>query len=523
MLVRFLVIALCTALSAAGEAGPAPDRSGIQPLAGAGSRLGINLDGIADWNSELPFVDLMHLGRPWISQQQGKPWGKGPELQLDAAGWVQRLEPGCRAEQILLTGAGPDQVPPGDFVLLWQGDGDLALGNADIVACSAGRIAFRPKGQFFVQITRVNAEDPPRDIRVLLPGHEQDHQRQVFRPGFLERWRGFGTLRFMDWMHTNGSEIARWEDYPTPASWRWNRVPVPVMADLCNRLGAEPWFCMPHLADDDFVRRFATQVKELLDPRLRVHVEFSNEVWNGMFAQSRWAEQQAVADPRWKDLKPWEAKALFFAQRSLQVFRIWREVLGRERVVGVLAWQAAGGAYWLDGKLLGVDGVAAETDALAIAPYMTMCVPAKAGKAGGLDAATVAGWNVGQVLDHVETQALPQCIGWMRNAAAVAAKHKVRLLAYEGGQHLVGVQSGENDEAMTRLFHAANRDPRMGALYTRYLDAWKEAGGGTFCAFASCGRPSKWGSWGLMEAWNQPVDAAPKLQAVLAWMQAHPR
>ena len=35
-------------------------------------------------------------------------------------------------------------------------------------------------------------------------------------------------------------------------------------------------------------------------------------------------------------------------------------------------------------------------------------------------------------------------------------------MAYEGGQHMVGVIGGENNEAMTRLFQEANRHPRMG-------------------------------------------------------------
>ena len=39
--------------------------------------LGINLNGPADWNSELPFADVFRLSRRWISQREGQPWGKG--------------------------------------------------------------------------------------------------------------------------------------------------------------------------------------------------------------------------------------------------------------------------------------------------------------------------------------------------------------------------------------------------------------------------------------------------------------
>lgn len=51
-----------------------------------------------------------------------------------------------------------------------------------------------------------------------------------------------------------------------------------AMLDLANRLDADPWFCIPHLADDDFVRRFAELVKQRLEPERSVYVEYSNEV-----------------------------------------------------------------------------------------------------------------------------------------------------------------------------------------------------------------------------------------------------
>ena len=62
------------------------------------SRLGIDLAAPADWNTELPFVDVYRLSREWISQKRGAPWGQGPALALDGNGWVKRLEPDSWAE-----------------------------------------------------------------------------------------------------------------------------------------------------------------------------------------------------------------------------------------------------------------------------------------------------------------------------------------------------------------------------------------------------------------------------------------
>jgi hypothetical protein len=182
----------------------------------------------------------------------------------------------------------------------------------------------------------------------------------------------------------------------------------------------------------------------------------------------------------------------------------------------VIAWQAASGSYWTDGMLLGRSDVAKNCDALAIAPYVTLCVPAKAEK-GGLDAATVADWSMEQLLDHVEQKCLPESLKWIADQKKVAEKYNLKLLAYEGGQHLVGVGGGENNEKMTKLFQDANRQPRMGAIYQKYLDGWKAGGGDLFCVFASTGGWSKWGSWGLLEWYDQTEQDHPKFKAVLEW------
>ena len=36
---------------------------------------------MADWNTELPFVDVFRMSRPWISQKQGARFGE--EISLD--------------------------------------------------------------------------------------------------------------------------------------------------------------------------------------------------------------------------------------------------------------------------------------------------------------------------------------------------------------------------------------------------------------------------------------------------------
>jgi hypothetical protein len=79
------------------------------------SVLSLNLNGPADWNSELPFVDVMRLSRQWVSQKKGEGWGKGPPLALDANGWVTKLDAGCSATSPILT---VKRAPLGQYTLL---------------------------------------------------------------------------------------------------------------------------------------------------------------------------------------------------------------------------------------------------------------------------------------------------------------------------------------------------------------------------------------------------------------------
>jgi hypothetical protein len=167
----------------------------------------MNLSGIVDWNTEHPFADVFRLSRQWISQKKGQPWGKGPALELDEQGWVKRLEPDCFAETPILTGG---HAPAGEYVCLYDGEGQIDFGaGGKIVSRSPGRIVVdldARKQAAFLALRGTNPQNPLRHIRVLVPGSEASYPSNRFAPAFLNRWRSFNTLRFMDWMDTNGSK-----------------------------------------------------------------------------------------------------------------------------------------------------------------------------------------------------------------------------------------------------------------------------------------------------------------------------
>lgn len=480
-------------------------------------RLGINLSGPADWNTELPFVDVFRLSRAWISQRQGEAWGKGPPLDLDEHGWVKQLQANCWAETPLCTIAS-GHFPAGKYTVLYEGTGTIEFNGAKVVSREPGKLIIDvdpSRGGFFLRLMATDAKDYVRNICVIMPGFAESYAKDPWHPAFLKRWSGVACLRFMDFMHTNNSQIESWSERPTPqhATYMTHGVPLEVMLDLANRLQADAWFCMPHRADDDYVRQFAQMVKAGLDPKLKAYVEYSNEVWNGQFQQHRYAAAEGQ-ELKFAE-KPWEAAWCYTGHRSVQIFDIWeKEFGGRERLVRVLPSQAAN-AY-VSQQIVSFQDAAKHADVLAIAPYLSFNVSPE----GKPSADEVADWAVDRVLDHLQQHALPECKRWMEENRKVAEKHGLKLVAYEGGQHMVGIQGAENNERLTKLLHAANAHPRMERLYDQYLAAWKEERGDLFCYFSSVSEWSKWGSWGLLQYYDDDPARSPKAKAVFRWARS---
>jgi len=136
-------------------------------------------------------------------------------------------------------------------------------------------------------------------------------------------------------------------------------------------------------------------------------------------------------------------------------------------------------------------------------------------------------WTVDMVFDQlfnntyeeeVGNVTIDRAVGYMTNYKAFVDEYEIpQLLAYEGGQHLVGVGSANNNTAIRNLFEAANRDRRMYDAYMLYFDTWKQIGGGLFATFASTDSYKKSGSWGWKEHPSQTRQQAPKYDAILTW------
>jgi hypothetical protein len=182
---------------------------------------------------------------------------------LTPTGYPAALEPGQRAHMAVAWG--DTRYAPGEYVVRWDGEGELSfpLSTVRVASRAPGRIVLDvrdTRGPLWVGIEKTNPANPVRDVRYFWPGTEASAASQPFNPEFLRRLAPFSTLRFMDWGAVNHSPLVRWADRPLPGDAVYTSergVPVERMIDLANTLQAEPWFCIPHQADDDYVRQFA--------------------------------------------------------------------------------------------------------------------------------------------------------------------------------------------------------------------------------------------------------------------------
>lgn len=514
------------ATAAAGEARGLADPS-----------IGFGLNGISDWSAQQPFLDVMKTARRWIGHTPTQ-WGAVGFDDLQAGGfigpdgWPLAIPEGVTAlEALILTDMPPEAAGlAGSYVLRWQGTGTVGVaGRATETARAEREIRFDyapGDGAVAVAISATDPADPVRDITVVQARHLPLHAAgALFNPDWLAAVADARVLRFMDWMQANDPAPALWSERPlvTDFTWGWRGVPAEVMVDLANQIGADPWFTLPHTADDAYVAAFAALVRDRLDPRLVVHAEWSNEVWNWIFPQAQWAADQARL--RW-GAEGGDAWMQFAGTRAAEVADIWAAAFaGQEgrlvRVVGVqTGWPGLEQAL-LDAPLRQAEGLpppAASFDAYAVTGYF--------GHEIGED--SYSGYLRAWIADGSATERVTRTLRegsfralvtelWPYHAQA-AADRGLTLMMYEGGTHVVGLGAVTEDAAITGFMTAYNYGPEMAALYADLLAAWRDLGPpgqvGPFNAFVDVARPSRWGSWGALRHLD---DVNPRWATLAAW------
>ena len=518
--------------------------------------LSYNLAAPQDFNPGLQFLDLTKMMRPWIGHENPRAWGgmNSEELRaaghLDSDGWVKSIPPGFDRVGTIWNWSGFRETAgnghAGTYVATYDGEGSIDFrGDARVVSTQPGRIVFEnaDAGTIILDITQTDPNDTGDYIRniSIVPQEHLDlfASGATFNPDWLELVKDARELRFMNWTGTNNATLSSWDDVTSPQGpFSGRGVAVEDMVKLSNELGVDPWFTMPHLADDTYIRNFALYVRDNLDPALTVRVEYSNEVWNFAFAQTRWLRDQAVAE--WGTA---DAYIDYHAKKAVETALIWEDVFGGEtdrgRLVNVLGTLMVND--WLTNRLLDAPMwrenepnayVDPKTvfEEIAVTTYFGVTTISNEELRNKLFSIIqdpnidAQSWLASQLLDPDYGNSIPQITEFLEEISQIARDNGMRMVGYEGGQHLhhsfaVAGLTEADIKTMNDFMIGFVRSSQMADLYQVLWDVWAKHGDGAFMQFTDIGSPSKWGSWGLRSSLNDETPRSRLLENLNASTQ----
>jgi hypothetical protein len=415
-----------------------------------------------------------------------------------------------------------------------------------------------------LEMTSTDASDHARNFRIFhldfanTIGDDVDYE---INPDYIAYLNGLnvGTVRMINWMNVINSPADALDDlntvtYHTQSSnGRGSGISWQMIATFVDETGINPWLGIPHIAgwsSDDFIREMAQFFRDNIASERHIFVEISNEVWNSSFVENQYA----------RDNSPTGKAEDWVGIVVERIVRIFQEVFIDHSRFTVLA-----PTYSADGIPNGNQGQYTATVlsylnekqlaniAVAVNSYFASsmgdpCEPTSLSDNVGCSPADNATWApefdallsaspetivdvARKFIDHNTNIDFPsasldadlqQLLDWvggktdlrslLTNVKSTVDSFGVPMVAYEGGQHLVGRNSGISVDALTGQFGAANRGEQMAVAYEELFTMWDDIGGGMFCAFVDIGPYNSFGSWGLQESLVEPET--PKYRAV---------
>lgn len=478
--------------------------------------IGTNMSSFSDWSVERPMKNLFkHIRRNVITYTSTcNCWDLNVmnQIPVDEAGYPLQIPytttAGPTMVRYILSADGGNLRADSSYVLLWDGSGSFTWeGGVQVLQNQANRVVFRPttNGNIFINITSSALGNHMRNFRLLRLQHENDDlNAQPFYPVFLDKIAPFTVLRFMDWAETNNSTNTVWNDRGKVTDFTYagdHGVPYEVMIQLANITGKDVWICVPHQADDNYVTQMATLFRDQLNSKSRIYLEYSNEVWNWIFSQAHYNNNNRPANLSY-------GRAM--AEKAGRIFRIWHQVFGddRCRVKRVLGIQA--GFNGLNEQILS-QLRQTEWDYGSPTHYFGLDHSANG------NPVLHAGSTVADVMTNAQNS-------WNNFKDIVKRDyHNIQVfgkevITYEGGQHFVGNVFGQPYDYQNAMWDAQN-SVSMYEMYDRMHDTIRSWGCRLATNFSLASlQESVYGSWGVMPDIDTPGPyhtTARKYQALL--------
>ncbi|MBW8744110.1 MAG: hypothetical protein JF628_07155 [Sphingomonas sp.] len=488
-----------------------------------GINIGMNLESVVYWATENPFIDRVHTGQGWVALDAANK-NISSTVAHDADGNFTSLDGVAKIG--FAVAVDPKYAAPVDeYVLTYEGTGKASIAGGKIISQTPGKVVFDYTGGdsqpgVVITFSGITLSDMIHDPHVVRVDQQTlFNQGEIFNPDFVSRVSEWGMVRFMDWGNTNASQDVSWAGRDTLQDTFWSKqahtdgAPIEAMVKLANEAHVDMWYSVPTKADDTYVRNVMTYIRDHLDPNLKVHVEWSNEVWNTSFAANAYAKSQATA--LWgTSVTATHASSVYYGYRSAQIADIAHQVFTgthAAQLSDVLAGQMANAtmmADWQSGIAKAGFGAASTLfKEYAIAPYFGQQMGTAV---ASVDLQTILGWAKGgaagldAAFHEIEfggtlsaNYSLAHTEANIAKSGQIAAANHLSLSTYEAGTSLSTTRWAAADKAAVQdLFNRMMADPRMGDLYTKEINAFKAAGGGLFTDYNDVGAAGDSGTWG---------------------------
>lgn len=472
-------------------------------------QLGTNISGIRYWDLERALKDFKLYSDEFFTYNSngGGPWNTNlmQEIPVDENGYPLQLpyttSGGSQNVRLVISADG--HMPIGDYVMLYDGAGTFESGgNMAFTSTSAGRIAFSiyDNGNIWLHLTNSQQGNHIRNIRILRASDELIYSpSQPFYQTFMDRLSNFSCIRFMDWQGTNGSPNITWENRANPnyhIQSTERGIAYEYIIRLANILQKDAWICIPHEADDNYIRQMARLFRDSLNQNLKIYLEYSNEVWNWQFLQAHYNDEtnrpDIISYPR------------AYTDKSLHVFTIWYEEFGASapaRIKRVLGTQNT--YNWIGEQILAQSK--GQFDCFSPTSYFGYD-PDACGINAGSSALDIV--NCARETYHSNANAY-------RQEYLNGKLYGKEIINYEGGQHIT---HNPVTVPWQQAIYDCQVHPEMYNMYVELLDSIRTWGSSLSMNFSFASpRESVYGSWGILEDIDQNLTTqpAPKWQALI--------
>ena len=484
-----------------------------------GSKLGINLNPVVDWSTQWAFVDLGKQARNWIIQHADNLnnlyiWDLKEPIVLREDRYPAFVPKERKLITLMLRDV-EQKWPNGIYHVFYDGEGLLDFGmDAKIIEqnnkfnlkINVTLSLIRDNG-IYMKIQKSNPNNPIRNIRIVMDGFQDIYEQEPFHPLFLERLSKFKTIRFMSWTEENG--IIKWSDrIQTKTFTQGKGVAYEYQIKLCNKLKTNAWFIVPYEANDNFVHNMAMLIKYQLRNDVDIYIEYTNEAWNDFFDSAKYCTKMGLKLNLSNDSII--SRNLYYSQRSVEIINIFKSVFAEQKHRLILVLGSFKLVPEMSKRILEYKNAykSHSNIMLAIDGYISC---------GSPKAIDVVQMDFQQLFDMCD-QDIEKMNKTIKLHYDIAKMYDVNFGMYESGSGLMELSvilKNKETPGATEKYIEWNRKNEMYKLYQEYYKMFAIYNMSANCHFANVAKPSRYGSWNLLEYQNQSLSDAHRYRALM--------